>query len=87
MDVAGADAVLMLFVGDSIGLPLFEHARQTLKTEFSTLIFFMASAVCFPHNSQKETIFVYLYSNLLVFSILIVFFPPSLLLLKDTFGF
>jgi len=56
-----ADAVLRLFVGDSIGLPLFEHAIQTLKTEFSTLIFFMTSAVCFPHNSQKETIFNYLF--------------------------
>ncbi len=66
----GDDDVLRLLVEDSIGLPLFEHAIQTLKTEFSTLIFFMTSAVCFPHNSQKETIFIYLYGNLLVFSIL-----------------
>ena len=71
MDDDDDDAVLLkLLVGDSIGMPLFEHATQTLKTEFSTLIFFMTSAVCFPHNSQKETIFIYLYGNLLVFSIL-----------------
>jgi hypothetical protein len=48
----------LLLVDDCIALPLFEHARQTLKTVFSTLIFFRTSAVCFPHNSQKETMFI-----------------------------
>jgi hypothetical protein len=61
-------ALRLLLGADSIGLPLFEHARQTLKTELSTIIFFLLSA-CFPHNSQKETMFLYLNSNLLVFSI------------------
>ena len=40
---------------DSTGLPLLEHDKQTLKIDFS-IITFLLTSVCFPHNSQKEAI-------------------------------
>jgi hypothetical protein len=39
---------------DSTGLPLFEQDKQTLIIDFSIITFLLIS-VCFPHNSQKET--------------------------------
>ena len=40
---------------DSTGLPLLEHDKQTLKSDLS-IITFLLTSVCFPHNSQKEAI-------------------------------
>ncbi|VFJ13322.1 protein of unknown function [Candidatus Nitrosocosmicus franklandus] len=55
VDVALDTEVLRkVFVG-STGLPLFEHDKQTLNMDFS-IITFLLTSVCFPHNSQKETI-------------------------------
>jgi hypothetical protein len=42
---------------DSTGLPLFEHDKQTLIIDFS-IISFLLTSVRFPHNSQKETMYV-----------------------------
>jgi hypothetical protein len=48
----------------STGLPLLEHDKQTLKIDFS-IITFLLTSVCFPHNSQKETIRMVNYSDLI----------------------
>lgn len=49
------ESVIVDFEFDSMGLPLFEHDKHTLKIDFS-IITFLLTSVCLPHNSQKETI-------------------------------
>ena len=53
---------------DSTGLPLFEQDKQTLIIDFS-IITFLLTSVCFPHNSQKEAMYVLIGSNLLGFGV------------------
>jgi hypothetical protein len=49
------DVGFLIELVDSTGLPLLEHGKQTLKIDFS-IITFLLTSVCFPHNSQKEAI-------------------------------
>jgi hypothetical protein len=53
---------------DSTALPLFEQDKQTLIIDFS-IITFLLTSVCFPHNSQKEAMYVLVGSNLLGFGV------------------
>jgi hypothetical protein len=55
VEVPFGDVVFRKEPVGSTGLPLLEHDKQTLKIDFS-IITFLLTSVCFPHNSQKETI-------------------------------
>jgi len=64
VEVPFADVVFRKEPVGSTGLPLLEHDKQTLKIDFS-IITFLLTSVCFPHNSQKETMYMIDYSDLI----------------------